>query len=79
MRIYSVCGYTVNADVNAVFNQHFLYLSHLLYGGGKTRSVVRAGISLKGPALLQEGSGGVSLRKGRNLSGVPKATATYVH
>ncbi len=63
-----VCGYEVNADVNAVFNQHFVYLSHLLHGGGGARSVVRVGISLK------------SLRRrGRNLSGVPKATATNVH
>ena len=50
----SVCGYTVNADVNAVFNHHFLYLSHLLYGGGETRPVVRAGISLKGPSTEGE-------------------------
>jgi putative transposase len=41
------CGYEVNADINAVFNQHFVYLSHLLHGGGKARSVVRVGISLK--------------------------------
>ena len=41
------CGYTVNADVNAVFNQHFLYLSHLLKAGGKRESVVSPGISLK--------------------------------
>lgn len=62
------CGYEVNADINAVFNQHFLYLSHLLHGGGKARSVVRMGISLKG------------LRKRRlNFSGVPKATATNVY
>ena len=64
----SRCGYTVNADVNAVFNQHFLYLSHLLHGGGEARSVVRVGISLKGLR-----------RRGRNLSGVPKATATNVY
>ncbi len=64
----SRCGYTVNADVNAVFNQHFLYLSHLLHGGGEARSVVRVGISLKGLPI-----------GGRNLSGVPKATATNVY
>ena len=62
-----VCGYEVNADVNAVFNQHFVYLSHLLHGGGEARPVVRVGVSLKGPL------------KGRNLSGAPKATATYVY
>ena len=61
------CGYTVNGDVNAVFNQHFLYLSHLLKGGGEARPVVRVGVSLKGPT------------KGRNLSGAPKATATFVY
>ncbi len=60
--------YTVNADVNAVFNQHFLYLSHLLHGGGKARSMVRVGISLKGLPTRR-----------RNLSGVPKATATHVY
>ncbi len=42
-----VCGYTVNADVNAVFNQHFLYLSHLLNAGGKRESVVSPETSLK--------------------------------
>ncbi len=62
------CGYEVNADVNAVFNQHFVYLSHFLHGGGEARSVVRVGTSLKGLR-----------RKGRNLSGVPKATATNVY
>jgi len=41
------CGYTVNADVNAVFNQHFLYLSYLLHGDRKRDSVVSLGISLK--------------------------------
>ena len=45
------CGYTVNADVNAVFNQHFLYLSHLLTGrrdeGGRRDSVVSPETSLK--------------------------------
>ena len=62
------CGYIVNGDVNAVFNQHFLYLSHLLNGGGEARSVVRVGTSLKSPS-----SGG------HNLSGVPKATATFYY
>lgn len=46
-----VCGYIVNADVNAVFNQHFAYLSYLLHGGRKARPVVRAGISSKGRSL----------------------------
>lgn len=41
------CGYTVNADVNAVFNQHFLYLSYLLHGGRKRDSVVSPETSLK--------------------------------
>ena len=41
------CGYTVNADVNGVFNQHFLYLSYLLKGGRKRVCVVTPGISLK--------------------------------
>ncbi|AAC07953.1 zinc ribbon domain-containing protein [Aquifex aeolicus] len=62
------CGYVVNADVNAVFNQHFLYLSHLLNGGGKARPVVRVGTSLKSPS-----------REGHNLSGVPKATTTFFY
>ena len=61
------CGYIVNGDVNAVFNQHFLYLSHLLNGGGESRPVVRVGTSLKSPS-----------HEGHNLSGVPKATATKV-
>jgi len=43
------CGYTVNADVNAVFNQHFLYLSYLLQGGRRRDSVVSPETSLKGP------------------------------
>jgi len=43
------CGYTVNADVNAVFNQHFLYLSYLLQGGRKRDSVVSPETSLKSP------------------------------
>ncbi len=64
----SRCGYEVNADVNAVFNQHFVYLSHLLHGGGEARSVVRVGVSLKG------------LRKRRhNLSGASKAMATFAY
>lgn len=63
-----VCRYEVNADVNAIFNQHFLYLSHLLKGGGKARSVVRVGTSLKSPP-----------KRGHNLSGVPKATATHFY
>ncbi|HID79268.1 MAG TPA: transposase, partial [Aquificales bacterium] len=44
------------------------YLSHLLNGGGKARSVVRVGTSLKSPST-----------EGRNLSGVPKATATFCY
>jgi putative transposase len=64
----SRCGYEVNADVNAVFNQHFVYLSHLLHGGGEARPVVRVGVSLKG------------LRKKRhNLSGASKAMATFAY
>jgi len=62
------CGYVVNGDVNAVFNQHFLYLSHFLKGGGQSRPVVRVGTSLKS-----------SSREGHNLSGVPKATATFYY
>jgi putative transposase len=44
-----VCGYTVNADVKAVFNGHFLYLSHLLNAGGKRGSVVSPEVYLKSP------------------------------
>ena len=44
-----VCGYMVNADVNAVFNEHFLYLSHLLKAGGKRGCVVSPGVFLKSP------------------------------
>lgn len=51
------CGYTVNADVNAVFNQHFLYLSHLLHGVGKRDSVVSPGISLKSPHKRTQSKG----------------------
>jgi len=43
------CKYTVNADVNSVFNQHFLYLSYLLNGGRKRDFVVFPEISLKSP------------------------------
>jgi len=32
------CGYIVNADVNAVFNQFFIYLSYLLKAGREARS-----------------------------------------
>ncbi len=41
------CGYTVNADVNAVFNQFFVYLSYLLKAGKKNGSVVPLEVSLK--------------------------------
>jgi len=51
------CGYTVNADVNAVFNQHFLYLSHLLNGVGKRDSVVSPEISLKSPRKRTQSKG----------------------
>lgn len=51
------CGYTVNADVNAVFNQHFLYLSYLLHGGRKRDSVVSPGISLKSPSKGAQSKG----------------------
>ena len=43
-------------------------LSHLLNGGGEAPSVVRVGTSLKGLPI-----------GGRNLSGVPKATATFYY
>ena len=63
----SNCGYTVNADVNAVFNIAIRGYSRLLnVGREETRCVVRAGISLKSPSL-----------EGHNLSGVPKATAPF--
>jgi len=42
------CDYAVNADVNAVFNQFFVYLSYLLKAGKKDGPVVPLGISLKG-------------------------------
>jgi len=45
----SVYGYMVNADVKAVFNGHFLYLSHLLNAGGKRGFVVSPGVFLKSP------------------------------
>ncbi|GEM_PF-2275033 len=55
------CGYTVNADVNAVFNQHFLYLSHLLTGrrdeGGRRDSVVSPETSLKSPLVGTQSKG----------------------
>jgi len=51
------CGYTVNADVNAVFNQHFLYLSHLLNGVGKRDSVASPEISLKSPRKRTQSRG----------------------
>lgn len=41
------CGYVVNADVNAVFNQYFIYQSYLLKAGRKTRPMVRVEASLK--------------------------------
>ncbi len=41
------CGYVVNADVNAVFNQYFIYQSYLLKAGREARPVVRVGVSLK--------------------------------
>lgn len=41
------CGYVVNADVNAVFNQYFIYQSYLLKAGREARPVVRVGASLK--------------------------------
>ena len=44
-----VYGYMVNGDVKAVFNGHFLYLSHLLNAGGKRESVVSPGVYLKSP------------------------------
>ena len=44
-----VYGYMVNGDVKAVFNGHFLYLSHLLKAGGKRGSVVSPGVFLKSP------------------------------
>jgi len=44
-----VCGYMVNADMKAVFNEHFLYLSHLLKAGGKRGCVVSPGVYLKSP------------------------------
>jgi putative transposase len=51
-----VCGYTVNADVNAIFNQYFLYLSHVLNAGGKRESVVSPETSLKGKGSLKSNS-----------------------
>ncbi len=51
------CGYTVNADVNAVFNQHFLYLSYLLQGGRKRDSVVSPETSLKSPSKGAQSKG----------------------
>jgi len=42
-----VCGYTINADVNAIFNIAFLALSHLLHAGGKEVQVVTFQVSLK--------------------------------
>ncbi len=41
------CGYEVNGDVNAVFNQFLIYLSYLLKAGRGARPVVREGVSLK--------------------------------
>ena len=45
----TACGYTVNADVNAIFNIAFLALSHLLHAGGKEAQVVAFQASLKSP------------------------------
>ena len=50
------CGYIVNGDVNAVFNQHFLYLSHFLKGGGKTCSVVRVAVPFRSGVPKANGS-----------------------
>ncbi|MCW4574349.1 transposase, partial [Venenivibrio stagnispumantis] len=41
------CGYIINADINAVFNQFFIYLSYLLNAGREDGSVVPLGVSLK--------------------------------
>jgi IS605 OrfB family transposase len=53
------CGYTVNADVNAVFNQHFLYLSYLLNEGRKRESVVSPDVSLKSPDVRTQYKGSI--------------------
>ena len=60
-----ICGYTVNADVNAMFNIAFLALSHLLHAGGEKVPVVTSQASLKSHKS----------RKWQNLSGACKATA----
>jgi len=61
------CGYTVNADVNAVFNIASRGYSRLLNAGREeARCVVRVGTSLKS-----------SSNEEHNLSGVPKATAPF--
>jgi len=54
------CGYIVNADVNAVFNQFFIYLSYLLKAGREDGSVVPLGISLKSSSKRRKQSKGSS-------------------
>ena len=60
------CGYTVNADVNAVFNIAFLTVSRLLHASGERVPVVTPGVSLK------------SSCPEHNLSGASKAAVACV-
>jgi len=54
------CGYIINADTNAVFNQFFIYLSYLLQAGREDGSVVPLGVSLKNPSKRRKQSKGSS-------------------